>query len=78
MFFYSTVGPHFDYPNSAVTVLLGYFVTGVYSIRVVQQSSVYKSMGFIYPNKFTYLNTIYTYTPYQYAAGNVLVMVNQR
>ena len=41
----------------AVTVLLGYFVAGVCTIRVVQQSSVYKSMGFIYPNKFTYLNT---------------------
>ena len=40
-----------------MTVLLEYFVTGVCSIRVVQQSSVYKSMGFIYPNKFTYLNT---------------------
>ena len=33
------------------------FVKSVCSIRVVNRSSVYKSMGFIYPNKFTYLNT---------------------
>ena len=32
----------------AVTVLLEYFVKDVCPIRVVQQSSVYKSMGFIY------------------------------
>ena len=38
-------------------VLLEYFVTGVCSIRVFQQSSVYKCMGFSYPNKFTFLNT---------------------
>ena len=29
----------------------------VCSVRVVEQSSVFKSMGFIYLNKFTYLNT---------------------
>jgi len=39
-------------------VLLEHFVIGVCSIRVFQQISVYnKSMGFIYLNKFTYLNT---------------------
>ena len=51
---------NFKYPiirTVTVTVLLEYFVTGVCSIRVVQQSSIYKLMGFIYPNKFTYLNT---------------------
>jgi len=40
-----------------MTVLLEYFAKSVCCIRVVQRSSVYKSMGFIYPNKFTYLNT---------------------
>jgi len=41
--------------QAEVYVLLEYFVTGVCFIRVVQWSSVYKSMGFIYPNKFIYL-----------------------
>ena len=27
------------------------------SIRVVERRSIYTSMGFIYPNNFTYLNT---------------------
>ena len=62
--------PNFGYPNTSiirtpnVTVLLEYFAISVHSIRVndcsirvVQRSSVYKSMGFSYPNKFTYLNT---------------------
>jgi len=47
-----------------VTVLLEYFSIGVCSIRandcsirVFGQSPVYKSMGFSYLNKFTYLNT---------------------
>ena len=51
-------------PN--VTVLLDYFVISVHSIRVndcsirvVEQSSVYKSMSFSYPNNFTYLNTFW-------------------
>ena len=48
---------------SKVTVLLEHFSIGVCSIRVddcfirvLGQSPVYKSMGFSYPNKFTYLN----------------------
>ena len=42
-----------------------YFVISVHSIRihdcsirVVEQNSVYKSIGFSYPSNFTYLNTI--------------------
>ena len=62
--------PNLSYPNTSiirtpnVTVLLEYFVISVHSIRVndcsirvVERRSVYKSMGFSYPNKFTYLNT---------------------
>ena len=59
---------HLNYPNTNVTVLLDYFVISVHSIRVndcsirvVEQSSVYKSMGFSYPNNFTYLNTFGNY-----------------
>jgi len=38
-----------DYPK---IVLLEYLLRGVFSITVVQQSSVYKSIGFIYLNIF--------------------------
>jgi len=34
-----------------------FYRASVHSIRVVEQSFVYKSMGLIYLNKFTYLNT---------------------
>ena len=47
-----------------MTVLLEYYSIGVCSIKVNDcsirafgQSPVYKSMGFSYLNKFTYLNT---------------------
>ena len=62
--------PNLGYPNTSIirtpnaTVLLEYFVTSVHSIgvndcsiRVVERSSVYKSMGFSYPDNFIYLNT---------------------
>ena len=38
---------HLDYPNTKSDC----------SIRVFRRSPVYKSLGFGYPNKFTYLNT---------------------
>ena len=48
-----------------LTVLLEYFSIGVCSIRVNDcsirvfgQNPVYKSMGFSYLNKFTYLNAL--------------------
>jgi len=55
-----------DYPDTRLsrlsiiqtvqmTVLLKYFDT-VCFIRVVEQSSIYKSMGFTYPDYFTYPN----------------------
>ena len=43
---------------STVLCFIRVFCQGVCSIRVIQQSSVYKSMSLIYPNKFTYLNTV--------------------
>ena len=64
------VDPNLSYPNTSifqmtdVTVLLEYFGISMHSIRVndcsirvVEQSSVYKSMGFSYLDNFTYLNT---------------------
>jgi len=44
--------------NSSFTVLSEYLSICVCSIGVVQRSSVYESVGFIYLNKFTYLNTL--------------------
>ena len=46
-------------PTVQMTVLLEYFDNYCVFIRVqavVKQSSVYKSMGFTYPDYFTYLN----------------------
>ena len=65
---HDTVGSRLSEPSiiqtPKVTVLLEYFSIGVCSIRVndcsirvFEQSLVYKSMGFSYPNKFTSLNT---------------------
>jgi len=48
--YYYTVGPQSSEPWTVVVT-----VTGVCCIRVFQHSSVYKSIGFIHPSKFTYL-----------------------
>jgi len=57
--------PNFDYVNpqtldylsSSGDCYIKVFCRDVCCIRVVQHISVYKSMGFIRPNKSTYLNT---------------------
>ena len=67
---YNRMDPNLSEPLNiwivAMTVLLKYFVTSVCSIRVVEWRSENKSMGFIYPNKFTYLNTFVIQLAHRY------------